>query len=49
MTRMTRILAVLIILHFSSLCASCSQVVGNKPQAVEDGNYGWPKVIGAPG
>lgn len=33
---MKQIFIVLILIHISSLCASCAQTVGNKPQTVED-------------
>lgn len=33
---MRRIILILVIIHIYSLCASCAQTVGNKPQPVED-------------
>ncbi len=33
---MRKIILILAIIHISSLCASCAQTVGNKPQPVED-------------
>ena len=42
---MIKIFTALILIHISSLCASCAQTVGDKPQTVEDIFLSFPQSL----